>query len=49
MPNLFTSLSDIVNTKTKQGKSKLGSGSFGEVRLVTHRNTPSIRYAMKII
>ena len=42
----FTSIEDI-NFMKKNGNSKLGEGSFGNVCLITHVKDPSTLYALK--
>lgn len=44
----FTSSKQIVYQK-KNGRKTLGSGSFGNVRLISHSSDPSRQYALKIM
>jgi len=44
----FTSLKDIVYVD-KSGKQNIGSGSFGDVKLIHHVRNPDIKYALKIM
>lgn len=48
MGKLFKSVADIVPVKNK-GTETLGEGSFGKVRMVSHRENPNKFYAMKDI
>jgi hypothetical protein len=46
----FESLNDVVFVKRQSvSTSELGSGSFGKVQLVCHRNNPQLKLAMKMI
>lgn len=42
----FTCVSDIVYQK-KNGRKTIGSGSFGNVKLISHRKDPSQQFALK--
>ena len=44
----FRSSKDIDYQK-KNGRKTLGSGSFGNVRLVTHKSDPKTKYALKVM
>jgi len=48
MGKLFKTVADIVPVKNK-GTDTLGEGSFGKVRMVSHRDNPGKMYAMKDI
>ena len=46
----FSKIDDIIYVQKQDGlRTSLGSGSFGQVRLVSHKNDSSKKYAMKKI
>lgn len=45
---IFKSTQDIIFIK-KNGRKTIGTGSFGDVKLIEHRNRPGKLYALKIM
>lgn len=48
MKKLFKSYEDIVYLRNEElDESVIGKGTFSEIRLVCHKNNPSVIYALK--